>query len=92
MQESVSKNLGHQNFYMMNHRWKENQCIHCGIKRKRHYSKLLMAITDFPPYDHYLREMIWVFSFDGGKWTSTRPDCVRKNDDRVHTHTEQNEV
>lgn len=41
-----------------------------------------MAITNFPPYDHYLREMIWLFSFDGGKWTSNRPDCV------LNKHTE----
>lgn len=34
-----------------------------------------MAITDFPPYDHYLREMIWLFSFDGLKWKADRPDC-----------------
>lgn len=34
-----------------------------------------MAITDYPPYDHYLRKMIWIFSFDGRKWKADRPDC-----------------
>lgn len=88
MRESVSKNLGHQNFYKMNHKWKDDCCTECGCKReKRHrvvstYSKLTRSgiFEDRPVYGDYPE---WSFSFTGTQWTFQRPDCVRKNDDRV---------
>ena len=49
MPGAVSKNLGNQNFYKMNHKWKDDCCTECGCKReKRHrvvntYSKLMRS-------------------------------------------------
>lgn len=92
MQESVSKNLGHQNFYKMNHKWKDNVCTKCGIKRKKHTFKIHMAVMNHPPWNAWRYERVWVFFFNEAHMITKRPECVRKKDDRVHTHTEQSEV
>lgn len=60
----------------MRHRWQNNVCVNCGLKRKRKGWKLRMAITDFPPYDHYLRGTDWVYYGDGTP-TFKRPDCQK---------------
>lgn len=83
----------------MNHKWNDDQCVHCGIKRvkregvrfKGTYSKLG---HDGCWYDVPIKEYFigWLYSLNTGDVTFERPDCVRKNDDRVHTHTEQSEV
>lgn len=56
----------------MNHKWENNTCVNCGIKRKRKYWKLLMAITNEPPYDHYLTGTDWWY---GNKHQFKRPIC-----------------
>lgn len=97
MPGDVSKNLGHQNFYKMNHKWDDDKCIYCGCKREKRYrvvntySKLTRAgiFEDRPVYSDYPE---WAFSFEGGQLTFNRPECVRKKDDRVQEHTEQGEV
>lgn len=67
----------------MNHRWKDNVCVHCGIVRERKYWKLLMAITDTQPYDHYQRGVDWRYGIpneDGVTVKSIgfeRPDCQK---------------
>jgi len=61
----------------MNHSWKNNICQKCGIKRKRKYWKLLMAITNHPPYDHYQTGTDWWY---GNKHQFERPNCIRKKE------------
>ena len=35
-----------------------------------------MAIVNHPPWNCYLREMVWLFSFDGATYKEMiRPDC-----------------
>lgn len=58
----------------MTHRWNNNTCIHCGISRERRTETLLMAITDFPPYNHYRYQVKWWY---GNKHGFKRPDCIR---------------
>lgn len=70
----------------MNHKWNDDQCIYCGIKREKREAKIFKGTRsvlrragywdDVPVYDW---RIAWAFSFDGGKWTFSRPDCVRKN-------------
>ena len=57
-----------------NHRWKDNICVHCGCKRTKKTFKYLMAITDFPPYDHYLYEQGYIYE-TGEETTRERPFC-----------------
>lgn len=58
----------------MNHRWKDNTCIHCGITRKRKYWRLLMAIVNHPPWEAYLTGTDWWY---GEKHKFQRPECKR---------------
>lgn len=58
-----------------NHRWKDNKCIHCGITRLKKTFKYLMAITNHPPYDHYLYEQGYIYS-DGEQARRERPYCA----------------
>ena len=77
----------------MNHKWNDDVCTHCGVVRKKHTFRHHMAILNHPPWDVYSYERIYVFLSKGSaNWKVTRPDCVRKNNDRVHKHTEQSEV
>lgn len=64
----------------MRHRWHDNTCIHCKLKRERQTWKLLMAITGFPPYNHYQYGTAMAYLVDG-KWTFKRPDCKRADID-----------
>lgn len=60
----------------MNHRWKDDQCIHCGIKRKRKSWKLLMAISEDGFKNYYRYGKNWWYSSDDFKTgTFQRPDC-----------------
>lgn len=60
-----------------NHTWDEtNTCIWCGLKRKRHTVRHRMAITNHPPYDHYMYERKMAYSMDGQKWSFIRPNCA----------------
>lgn len=97
MQESVSKNLGHQNFYKMNHKWEDDICTKCGCKREKRL-RLVNITSRLNRHGVWVDALIyadypeWAFSFTGTQWQFKRPKCVRKNDDRVPTHTEQSEV
>jgi len=57
----------------MNHKWKDNVCVRCGIARKRKGWKLLMAITNHPPYNHYIYGNDWHYGKEHG---FKRPDCI----------------
>lgn len=61
---------------MKNHKWNNNQCVRCGIKRKRYCIKTLMAIVNHPPWDVYKYHTGWAFSFDGKIWKYYRPNCI----------------
>lgn len=61
----------------MNHKWSGNICLNCGVSRERRTRKLLMAITTFPPYDHYKYDFLWFYWTDNiNKGTFIRPECV----------------
>jgi hypothetical protein len=57
------------------HRWKNNKCVRCGISRKRKYWKLLMAITNHPPYNHYKASNSWWY---GEEHKFQRTNCNSK--------------
>lgn len=59
----------------MNHRWENNVCIKCGLHRKRKTQSLLMAITNFPPYNHYKHEWLWWYYIRNKEIGFLRPDC-----------------
>ena len=63
----------------MNHRWKNDSCINCGIKRKKVTVKILMAVVNHPPWEAYKYKQTHHFSFDGVKWRSERPSCQKIN-------------
>lgn len=56
------------------HRWIQNQCVKCGLLRERKTQRLLMAITNHPPYDHYIYKQYFEYN-DGFKKMDKRPDC-----------------
>ena len=58
-----------------NHRWKEDKCILCGITRVKKTFKYLMAITNDPPYNHYMYERGYIYS-DGEQTRRERPYCT----------------
>lgn len=65
---------------MANHKWKDNTCVNCGLRRKLKYWKLLMAVTQSPPYDHYQTGTNYFYtkpSSDIGSFQ--RPDCLMSN-------------
>lgn len=66
-----------------NHRWKDNVCVHCGVQRTKKTFKLLMAITNHPPYDHYMYETGYIYS-DGETNSRVRPVCTRSNTKNSH--------
>lgn len=49
----------------MRHKWDGNVCVNCGIKKKRTTVKLLMAISNNPPYNHYKYESVVYYYYDG---------------------------
>ena len=60
----------------MNHKWdKNNTCINCGITREKKSWRRLMAITNHPPYDHYVYGKSWAYFFEPKIGTFKRPDC-----------------
>lgn len=62
----------------MRHRWNDNTCIHCGLKRERRTWKLRMAIVGNKDYYQYGTAIAyWV----NGQWTFQRPDCQRADVD-----------
>jgi hypothetical protein len=61
-----------------NHRWNDNKCVHCGITRFKKTFKYLMAITNNPPYDHYLYKQRYVYT-DGEQSRRNRPYCTGRS-------------
>jgi hypothetical protein len=65
-----------------NHRWKTitqgrshyQQCERCGVIRKKHTIKTVMAIIQQPPYYLYSYKSIWIYTVNSQN-TYTRPDC-----------------
>ena len=45
----------------MNHRWENNVCKNCGLHRVKRGWKLLMAISNTPPYNHYQYGNSWFY-------------------------------
>lgn len=61
---------------MINHRWdKNNVCINCGLRRKMETQKLLMAISNTKPYDHYQSLRRYIYWTHEDHKTFERPDC-----------------
>jgi len=57
-----------------NHRWIGGTCNKCGLMRTLKTKKLLMAITNSPPYNHYKYEQYYEYN-DGIRTLEKRPDC-----------------
>lgn len=58
----------------MNHKWKDNICVHCGIKREMKTWKLLMAMVGSRDYYQYGRQ--YYYTVNGvKKGTFKRPEC-----------------
>jgi hypothetical protein len=61
----------------MNHRWKDNVCIKCGLKRKMRYWRQLMAIVNHPPWEAYMTGTCYFYWIPGDKtMKKERPDCI----------------
>jgi hypothetical protein len=64
---------------MKRHKWngakKVNVCVKCGLKKFRVSERLLMAITNHPPYNHY--KYIQTFNYMDNKdnYYKTLPEC-----------------
>jgi len=61
----------------MNHKWENNICVNCGVNRERKTRSLLMAISEFPPYNHYKHEWLWFYWYPENNTVVgfNRPDC-----------------
>ena len=59
----------------MNHRWENNICTKCGIKRERKTRKLHMAMVYHPPYDIYKYDTLFEYTLKNGATTWNRPKC-----------------
>lgn len=66
----------------MNHRWKDNQCIRCGITREKREAKVRVGF----PYSVLDRHGVWVdrqrydyrwLWWYGDKYKFDRPDCIQ---------------
>jgi len=60
------------------HKWRKGGlpqlCLRCGILRSRKTFKIRMAITNYPPYDHYKYESKMVYTDINGTLLK-RPNC-----------------
>lgn len=59
------------------HRWNDDRCVHCGLMRRKVTNKILMAIVNHPPYDVYVHQRKWLYSwndFNSGQFL--RPGCI----------------
>jgi hypothetical protein len=68
---------------MTNHKWEDNECVRCGIVRNMESWKLLMAITNHPPYDHYKYGRSYKYGIKVAPFTVKfigfkRPECKTK--------------
>jgi len=60
----------------LRHKWIDNKCSICGIKRKRKHWKRLMAIVNHPPWEAYQHGCDMAYSSDDfNHWTFNRPNC-----------------
>lgn len=69
----------------MNHRWENNTCVKCGVKRKIRNDKVLMAIVNHPPWEAYRYRRFYIFSFNGEVWQRSRPSCKILNEVKKRT-------
>jgi len=64
---------------MRKHKWKDNKCVRCGIKRKMKYWRTLMAIVNHPPWEAYASGTNYYYFFGDDDVTMNgtfkRPDC-----------------
>lgn len=60
------------------HKWKDNVCVKCGVKRKRKFWKILMAIVNHHPWEGYSTGTDWAYLQNNGKWNFNRPNCNNK--------------
>lgn len=60
----------------MNHRWKDNKCIHCGISRIKKYWRQLMSVMNHPPWEAWRSGTDWYY-YNKSKQDGTfnRPEC-----------------
>lgn len=63
------------------HKWKNEVCQRCGVKREKHTFKYLMAANGIPPYDHYQYEQGYIYINEKGK-TKQRPECIIKQQNK----------
>lgn len=68
----------------MNHKWQNNKCERCNLKREKKGCRTLIGVRSFLArtgiFDEapmYRYDLAWAFSFDDGKWTFERPDCIK---------------
>jgi len=59
----------------MNHKWENNKCARCGIKRIKRTWKLLMCIVNHPPWEVYKYGKSFFYYGNGIDGTFKRPDC-----------------
>lgn len=56
----------------MNHKWENNKCVKCGLKRKKKSWKLCMAVLESGDVWAYGKDYFYLFE---GKWKIMRPEC-----------------
>jgi hypothetical protein len=66
----------------MNHKWIDDQCSACGLKRKKAYrwlrtSSYLSRAGIWEDRQIYSDYAEWAFSFNGKAWQFDRPDCQK---------------
>ncbi len=69
---------------MVRHRWKDDVCVNCGVKRSRAERKkfvrdrsvLINGVWEDSPVFKY--DISWLYWKDDKKGTFERPDCITK--------------
>jgi len=65
----------------MNHRWKDNKCVRCGVKRGKCYAETWTHVAGWAFYKNSKRKkLIDAFSFDGENWEADKPECKILNE------------
>lgn len=69
----------------MNHKWKNNKCVHCGLFRIMKSWSRLMAIVNHPPWNVYKYGRDWYYGVEREDNPGhikgigfERPECVKK--------------
>lgn len=57
----------------MNHRWQNDKCVKCGLKRKKKsWSKCMAVLDNGKDVWAYGKDYFYLFE---GKWKMMRPNC-----------------